>query len=331
MHQKILRKKNHTIFILGPTASGKSDMAIALAKKYDGEVISADSRQVYRGMDIGTGKVAKDRARKSKIKNKKSALVSAFFSEGIRHHLLDIASPKRNYNVTHFVRDAKKAITDIRKRDKVPIICGGTGFWAQALIEGVMFPAVKPDAVLRKKLGKKSAVELFKMLIKKDPARAKTIDRHNKFRLIRALEIIATLGAVPPLPKSYKLPAYRRGRKAASCTIIALNPDKTMLRKNIDIRLKKRLRQGMIEEVERLHKEGISWKRLESFGLEYRNIALFLQKKISRQTMRDNILRESFQYAKRQLTWLRRFEKMGAKIHWITDPKQATTIIAIFL
>lgn len=87
----------------------------------------------------------------------------------------------------------------------------------------------------------------------------------------------------------------------------------------------------MIEEVERLHKEGISWKRLESFGLEYRNIALFLQKKISRQTMRDNILRESFQYAKRQLTWLRRFEKMGAKIHWITDPKQATTIIAIFL
>ncbi|MFZ2300011.1 MAG: tRNA (adenosine(37)-N6)-dimethylallyltransferase MiaA [Candidatus Moraniibacteriota bacterium] len=297
---KPLTKK--TIVIVGPTASGKSDLAILLARRYDGEIISADSRQVYRGMDIGSGKVTKREQRLAK------------------HWLLDVASPKRSYNVTHFVRDAKKALADIRKRGKVPIICGGTGFWAQTLIEGTTFPAVKPDAVLRKKLDKKNTAELFRMLVKKDPARAKTIDRHNKIRLIRALEICAKLGQVPSLPTHYKLPAD-------NYTIIALNPNKETLKQNIEIRLKTRLGQGMVEETKHLHADGVSWKRLESFGLEYGNIALFLQKKITYETMCANIIQESLHYVTRQLTWLRRFEKMGAKIHWITDPKQALKII----
>jgi len=121
-----------TIVIVGPTASGKSDLAIALAKKYDGEIISADSRQVYRGMDIGTGKVTQA---EQKL---------------VRHWLLDVASPKRTYNVTHFIRDTKKAITHIRKCGKIPIICGGTGFWVQSFIEGNDFPLVKPDRKLLK-------------------------------------------------------------------------------------------------------------------------------------------------------------------------------------
>ena len=156
----------------------------------------------------------------------------------------------------------------------------------------------------------------FQYLQKKDPSRAASIDPKNKVRLIRALEIIESLGKVPSPTANHKL-------KTANYLVIALNPPKETLRKNIEKRLKKRFKQGMIKEVERLREEGISWKRLESFGLEYRNIALFLQNKISRQTMRDNILRESFQYAKRQLTWLRRLEKMGATIHWIANPKDA--------
>ncbi len=296
-------KKN--ICVLGPTASGKSDLAIALAKKYNGEIISADSRQIYRGMDIGTGKVPRDFSANSE-----------FFSDGIRHHLIDVASPKRAYNVTHFARDAKKAATDIQKRGKIPIICGGTGFWAQALIEGTTFPPVKPDLKLRKKLTKLSAEKLFSILTKKDPSRAASIDPKNKVRLIRALEIIESLGKVPSPTANHKL-------KTANYLIIALNPDKEILQKNIETRLDKRLKRGMVAEVERLREEGVGWKRLESFGLEYRNIALFLQNKIPRQTMRDRILRESFQYAKRQLTWLYRLEKMGATIHWITNPKDA--------
>jgi tRNA dimethylallyltransferase len=264
-------------------------------------------------MDIGTGKVTKHEQKLAK------------------HWLLDVASPKRSYNVTHFVRDAKKAITDIQKRGKIPIICGGTGFWAQALIEDTTFPAVKPDIKLRKKLEKYSAEKLFAMLVKKDQRRAKTIDRHNKVRLIRALEICETIGAVPPLchsreggnPNSWIHDKARNDKHV----IIALNPDKKILRKNIETRLEKRLKLGMIDEVRRLRTSGVSWKKLESFGLEYKNIAFFLQKKITQEVMCENILRESFQYAKRQLTWLRRFEKMGAHIYWGNTPQEAKRLL----
>lgn len=287
---------------MGPTASGKSDLAIFLAQKYDGEIISADSRQVYRGMDIGTGKVT--------LAEQKLA----------PHHLLDVASPKRSYNVTHFVRDAKRAITDIKKRGKTPIICGGTGFWIQALLEDNAFPAVKPNPNLRKKLSKLSAEALFKQLQKKDPTRAKNIDAQNKVRLIRALEIIETLGVVPPIQKS-------RIKNLESYLVIVLNPSKETLDKNIAIRLEKRFKKGMVAEVEKLREEGLSWRKLESFGLEYKYVALFLQKKISRTEMKERLNFEIRHYAKRQLTWLRRFEKMGANIHWVTNAKEASDLL----
>lgn len=286
---------------MGPTASGKSDLAILLAQKYDGEIISADSRQVYRGMDIGTGKVT--------LAEQKLA----------PHHLLDVASPKRSYNVTHFVRDAKRAITDIKKRGKTPIICGGTGFWIQALLEENTFPAVKPSPELRKKLGKLSVEALFQQLQKKDPTRAKTIDAQNKIRLIRALEIIETLGVVPPIQKS-------RIKNLESYLVIVLNPSKETLDKNIAIRLEKRFKKGMVAEVEKLREEGLSWRKLESFGLEYKYVALFLRKKISRTEMKERLNFEIRHYAKRQLTWLRRFEKT-TPLHWITDPKEARKLI----
>jgi tRNA dimethylallyltransferase len=290
------------LVIVGPTASGKSDLAIVLAHRYDGEIISADSRQVYRGMNIGSGKVTKREQRLAK------------------HWLIDTASPKRMYNVTHFVRDAKKIIIHMKKRGKTPIICGGTGFWIQALIENNTFPAVNPDFKLRKELGKLSVEKLFAILRKKDPARAKTIDAKNKIRLIRALEICQALGVVPRRNSKIRI-------QDSDFLIIALNPDKRILKKNIEARLEKRLKKGMVSEVKRLRADGISWKRLESFGLEYKNIALFLQKKITRDMMREKLKYEIWHYAKRQLTWLRRFEKMGACIHWITDPKDAMKII----
>ncbi len=296
---KILDK---TIVIMGPTASGKSDLAIAMAQKYDGEIISADSRQVYHGMDIGTGKVTKTEQKLA------------------RHWLLDVASPKRSYNVTHFVRDAKKAIADIKKRDKTPIICGGTGFWIQALLENNAFPAVKPNPKLRKELGALSTEELFRQLKKKDPARAKTIDTKNKIRLIRALEICATLGAVPALPKSYQI-------ETKDYLLIVLNPAQEILWSNIAVRLEKRLKKGMIAEVQKLRTEGISWKKLESFGLEFKYVSLYLQKKISRLEMKERLEFEIRHYAKRQLTWLRRFEKT-TPLHWITDPKEAHALLS---
>ena len=292
-----------TIAIMGPTASGKSDLAILLAQKYNGEIISADSRQVYRGLDIGSGKVSVD----------EQALVP--------HHLLDVASPKRTYNVTHFVRDAKRAIADIRKRGKTPIICGGTGFWIQALIEDQPFPAVKPNPELRKKLEKFSAEELFAQLKEKDPVRAQSIDAQNKVRLIRALEIVEALGAVPPLPKQQGVRS-----KEQAYVIITLNPSQEILYHNISVRLEKRLEQGMVAEIEKLRAEGISWKRLESFGLEYKYVALLLENKIELQDMKERLEFEIRHYAKRQLTWLRRFEK-SHPLHWVTTPSEAEKLI----
>ncbi len=305
---------------MGPTASGKSDLAILLAKKYDGEIISADSRQVYRGMDIGTGKVPRDLPHEMNMKSEMAKVKEKeFYSEGIRHHLIDVASPKRNYNVTHFIRDAKRAIADIKKRGKTAIICGGTGFWIQALIEDNAFPAVKPNPTLRKALEKLSTEELFAELEKQDPRRAKTIDAKNKIRLIRALEICTSLGAVPILPTSYLLPA-------TSYTVIVLYPSQEILWNNISVRLEKRIAQGMIAEVEKLRTEGISWKRLESFGLEYKYVALFLQKKITLDEMKERLLFEIRHYAKRQLTWLRRFEK-SHPLHYIAAPDEAEKLI----
>lgn len=284
--------------ILGPTSSGKSDYAIRLAQEIGGEIISVDSRQVYRGMDIGTGKVPRDTSQDP---------TEGFFSEGIRHHLIDVASPKREYNVTHFLRDAKKAATDIEKRGKVPILCGGTAFWVEALLSGTSFPEVKPDKMLRAKLDTLSAEALFEMLQEKDPERAANIDAKNKVRLIRALEIVERLGKVPRLG---------RQKRKTDCDIIILNPEKAVLHERIERRLKERLEQGMIDEVKRLHDEGVSWERLEEFGLEYRWCTRFLQGKISREEMEAELLKDIKHYAKRQLTFLRRLERAGLTLEW---------------
>ncbi|NOY35659.1 MAG: tRNA (adenosine(37)-N6)-dimethylallyltransferase MiaA, partial [bacterium] len=159
------------VVVLGPTASGKSDLAVDLARKLDGEIISADSRQVYRGMDIGTGKVTKKEMR------------------GVTHHLLDVANPKKIFTVVDFKKKAERALEDIWSRGKLPIVCGGTGFYIQAITGGVAIPEVKPDWKLRNKLEKKTAEQLFAELKKLNPERAKMIDAKNPRRLIRAIEV----------------------------------------------------------------------------------------------------------------------------------------------
>ncbi|MBP6884548.1 MAG: tRNA (adenosine(37)-N6)-dimethylallyltransferase MiaA, partial [Candidatus Pacebacteria bacterium] len=171
------------IIVAGPTSSGKTSYAIKLAKKIGGEVISADSRQVYKGLNLLSGKVTK----------KEMA--------GIPHHLLDITNPKKIFSVSDYQKLANKAIADILSRNKVPIICGGTGFYIDAIVYDRILPEVPPNKKLRAILEKKTIVELFKMLVKLDPARANTIDKDNPVRLIRAIEIAKALGSVPKLSK----------------------------------------------------------------------------------------------------------------------------------
>ena len=297
------------IIILGPTASGKSDLAVELAEKFNGEIISADSRQVYKGMDIGTGKITKKEMR------------------GIPHHLLDVVSPKTKFDVARYQKLAHKKIADILKRGKLPIVCGGTGLYIKAIVENPRYPDVPPDWKLRKKLEKLSAEKLFSMLKKLDRARTKTIDSKNPRRLIRAIEIAKQInnprteraeqsphdGRVPP-KKDY--PKY-------DALLIGIKKSPDELKKAIATRLHKRMRQGMANEVKKLHKQGISWERLEELGLEYKYVALYLQNKMNEKTMLETLKTKINQYAKRQMTWF----KKTPNVNWIREGEEAKKLI----
>lgn len=331
----VTTEKLKLIVILGPTASGKSELAIKLAQKFNGEIISADSRQVYRGMDIGTGKVTKKEM------------------EGIPHHLLDISSPKKRFTVVRYRKLALRAINKIHERNKIPLLVGGTGFYIQAVIDGVIIPEVKPDWKLRKKLEKKPTEELYKMLKKLDPKRAKTIEKKNKRRLIRALEIVTkTKRAIPPLSK-----------KPLSCPVlmVGIKKEGKELQELIKKRFLKWLKRGLIREVKNLRKLGLSWKRIEEFGMHYRAVAQYLQEKITYKEMIKNSLKELQNYTKRQMTWFKRHPapelrkrtpnkfflnytgqasslrgkqvRCGAskKIHWIKDYQEAEKLTKEFL
>ncbi len=282
------------IVILGPTATGKSDLAVHLAKKFNGEIVSADSRQVYRGLDIGSGKITK----------KEMA--------GIPHHLLDVASPKTTYTAQTYKKDAQKALNTIYKTQHIPIVVGGTGLYIDALIDGVVFPEVPPNPSLRKKLEKKSTEHLFLLLKKKDSLRAKTIDQHNRRRLIRALEIIEKLGKIPALKKKGLFAPLH----------IGLTLPIPELKKKIHTRLLARMKKGMVKEILKLRKSGVSWKRFAELGLEYKYVSLFLQKKLSKKEMLEKLETEIVHYAKRQMTWFKR----DPRIQWFRPMKDVRNI-----
>ncbi len=289
------------VVILGPTSSGKSSLAIKLARKFKGEIISADSRQVYKGMDLGTGKVTKKEQKQ------------------IPHHLLGVASPKKQFTVAEFKPLAQKAIQKIEAKHKLPFLVGGTPFYIYATIDDLNIPEVKPNLKLRKQLERKSTAELFKLLKKLDPRRAKTIDRNNPRRLIRAIEIIKATGK--PVPILSSLPPSR------SPLILGLKKELPKLYKLIDQRLQQRLKAGMIAEVRKLRQQGVSWKRLQEFGLEYRFVALFLQKKLSYGEMVVQLQNAIHKFSKRQMTWF----KTDSRIKWIKSQPQAEKLIRIYL
>jgi len=294
--------QNKLIVILGPTASGKTDLSIKLAKKFNGEIVSADSRQIYKGMDIGSGKVTK----------KEMA--------GIPHYLLDVANPKNRFSVVQYQKLALKAIKNIQKRNKLPILVGGTGFYIQSVVDGIIIPEVTPNWALRAKLEKLPLPELVKQLAKLDPVRAGNIDQNNPRRVVRALEVVHTLGR--------PVPTLRSKENGFNSLQLGITKPPEELKKLIHRRLQKRLKNNaMINEVKKLHKNGVSWKRLEELGLEYRLVAQHLQYEISKKEMMNAIQLESEHYAKRQMTWFKR----DKKIKWIKNYKQAEILAKNFL
>ncbi len=297
--------KAKVIVICGQTSTGKSDFAVALAlqlisgqakKIKSSEIISADSRQVYIGLDIGSGKITQKEM------------------QGIPHHMLDVVKPNKVFTVSQYKKLADKKIRTIIKNGNIPIICGGTGFYIDAIINDITLPQVPPNKKLRAELENKTPAELFNILKKLDPIRAQNIDSKNPVRLIRAIEIATALGSVPTTsPTCEKYDVLK----------IGLNLPDEVLKERIYKRIIKRIKRparnalstayvggGMIDEVRALHTPpaggGLSWARMGDLGLEYRYISQYLQGHMTKTEMIDKLNKETWQYAKRQKTWFKR-------------------------
>ncbi|MDP3954180.1 MAG: tRNA (adenosine(37)-N6)-dimethylallyltransferase MiaA [bacterium] len=302
---------DNIIVIVGPTASGKSDLGVKIAQKINGEIISADSRQVYRGMDIGTGKITKKEM------------------SNIPHHLLDVVLPNTDFSAGKFKKLASKKIAEIIKRKKTPMVVGGTGFWIDSLIYNWPLPEAKSDKKLRSQLEKQTAKQLFTRLKKLDPERAQIIEPGNKRRLIRALEIVLITGKKVPqfnLQASYSKSGKKYmeiGSNKLEIKIIGLNPPKKILEQKIYKRLIQRLDSGMIREIKNLKKSGVSWKRLDDFGLEYRFVSRYLRGLITYDEMVEQTYGAIRKYSIRQMRWLKR----NKSIRWFADAKKVKNYI----
>lgn len=288
------------IVILGPTATGKSDIAVTLAKRFNGEIISADSRQVYKGLDIGTGKIT--------------------HSEmcGIKHHCLDIADPMNVLTVADWRKYAIQAISDIESHGKLPIVCGGTGYYIDTLLGRFPIARASINAELRENLSRKSVDELFTQLSALDPDKAQTIDRNNKRRLVRAIEIATDAGNDQP-ERDADLEPVQIHFKALKIGLIL---DDETLRARIGDRLMRRLHNGMLDEARSLHEKGLSFERMNELGLEYRYMSEFLLGRISETEMTEILKTRIWQYARRQKTWWRK----DKDIHWFS-PMNVSSII----
>jgi tRNA dimethylallyltransferase len=279
------------IVVLGPTASGKTTLAAHLAKKIGGEIISADSRQVYCGMSIGTGKD-----------------LGEYTVEGtaVPYHLIDIAEPGYEYNVYEFLGGFARSFDEITGRKKTPVLCGGTGLYLDAVINGYHLPKMNEDPRLAEELRSKPKEELAAM-VKETGKLHNTTDLLDRERMIRALLIsrsAAGSGGSARIPQ-------------ARTTILGIQTDRNILRQRITQRLENRLKSGMIEEVEKLLASGLTPDQLKFYGLEYRYITGYLERELSYEEMFRLLNTAIHQFSKRQMTWFRKMERNGTRIHWI--------------
>lgn len=288
------------ICVLGPTAVGKTPLAVALAKEFDGEVISVDSRQVYKYLDIGSGK---------------DLCEYTINGEPIPYHLIDVTELPTEYSVFDFQAEVYKVFPEILSRKKVPVFCGGTGMYLQSVVQGLDLIEVPCNEELRTELSGKSEAELTEILLKlKNGKLHNKTDTEDRHRLLRAIEIEVFQQNNQEIPKTNRMPP----RPDIRPFIIGTTFPRDILRSNIKRRLGARVDEGLIPEVEKLNAMGIGYDRLERLGLEYRFVSEFLEGKIP---SKDELISKLYiaigQFAKRQETWFRRMEKQGVKINWL--------------
>ena len=296
----MIKQLPKVIVILGPTASGKTALSIKLAKKFKGEIVSADSRQIYKYLDIGTGKVTKKEM------------------QGINHHLLDVTLPKKKYSVGQYQKTAYKAINNILKNGNQPFLVGGSAFYLYSVADGWELPKTKTDWAMRKKLEKKTPQELLAILNGLDKRRAQNIEQQNPRRLIRAIEIATQLGGVPE----------RQNNPKYACLFLGIKKNDEELKNLIKRRLLKRLKSGMLKEVKNLLKKKIlTDKRAKELGLEYKWLTMHLLGEISYEQMVERLATDIWRFSKHQMNW---FGK-DKRIHWVASQEEAQRLVKTFL
>lgn len=294
------------IVVLGTTASGKTALGVALARDFKGEIISADSRQVYTGMDLGTGK-------------------DLIEYGDIPYHLIDVVGPKNSYNLARWLKSARQKISEIQKRGHLALVVGGTALYLNALIKNYQLSPEPTDSILRQKLSAQPLKRLVTRLKRLDPLGAAKIDLNNPRRVIRALEKLLTKPS--GRARTDQKPAAEQTTPSYEFLILGCTYPRETLRQRILQRLQERLEQGMIVEVANLHAQGISWQKLDDFGLEYRFISRHLRGQLTEAEMREKLHTAICQFAKRQMTW---FKKMPA-VNWVKDYKEAEKLVREFL
>lgn len=313
------------VVILGPTGSGKTDLAIKLAKEFNGEIVCADARQVYKEMIVGTAsphqkaQSAKRKAQSDNLKFKIKEKLKSILIKKIPHHLFNIIEPNQEFNVAIYKKLAVKTIKDIQKRGEIPFLVGGTGLYIQAVVDNINFPIVAPQLKLREKLERKSLKELFEIYQKLDFNGAKFIDKKNKRRLVRAIEVCKITGN----PFSQQL---EKGKSLFNVLQIGLSLPKQELEKRIRKRTAKMMQMGLEKEAENLIKKyGVAISAMKTIG--YQEAQDYFEKKISKKEFQELIILHTVQFTKRQMTWF----KKDKKIVWVKNKKQAEKLIKIFL
>ncbi|MBN4072007.1 tRNA (adenosine(37)-N6)-dimethylallyltransferase MiaA [bacterium AH-315-F18] len=285
---------SNALVVLGATAAGKTRLGVHLARAFGGEVLSADSRQVYRGLDIGAGKDLEEYTQNG---------------TPIPYHLIDVVDLDVEFNVFDYQRLFFEVFEEVTARGELPVVVGGTGLYLEAVLKGYRMVKVPEDAALRSELEKLEDAALVDRLLALKPDQHNTTDLEHRHRLVRAIEIAQYSSDHAPEP----VPDVR-------AVILGVRRDRAELRRRISARLEERMNHGLIEEVEGLHAGGMAWSRLEWLGLEYRFIARFLQGTIkTREELFKQLNIAIGQVAKRQETFFRRMERRGAEIHWIDE------------